>query len=194
MKRKIITLCLFVVLTSMAPLISYAQIEEDVASFVLTNEGNDRMIDRLEAAGCNNLYDALLYLRNDLASATGAPSHLTSQMDALITALNAHPGGEVFTAPLHDFTGANNPVGINADGTFIRADFSVYDYDGHTGYTRFTIDGAATAIGSELYSNSSGYDIYIGSSEGVNYKAFALAWSETPASIPTLNEWGLMIT
>jgi hypothetical protein len=184
MKRKIITLCLSVVLTAMAPLISYAQVEEDVASFVLTNEGNDRMIDRLEAAGCNNLYDALVYLRNDLASATGAPSHLTSQMDALIASINTHPGSDVFTASLHAFTGSDNsPVGVNADGTFILADFGIYDYDGHTGYTRFTIDGATTAIGSELYtySNDASFDVYLGSSEGVNNKAFAIAWSETPA-------------
>ena len=191
MKRNLLIFCLSLVL-AFVPFISTAQIiEADVASFVLTNEGNDKMIDRLETAGCTNLYQALKYLRADLAEDPNAPSHLTSQMDALIASLDTHPGSEVFTASLHDFTGDNNPVGINADGTFAIANFSTYDYDGHTGYTRYTIDAASTAIGSELYtySNNSSYDIYMGSNEtdlggGVtqisNYKAFAIAWSVSP--------------
>jgi len=184
-------------------------IEEDAASFVLTNEADDRMIDRLVAAGCTNLYQALKYLRNDLAKNPAAPARLTSQMDALIASIETHLDGEVFTASLHDFTGvgddANSPVGINADGTFIRNAFSVYDYDGHTGYTRYTIDGTGTAIGDELYtySNSSGYDIYMGSNEfnlgggitkTINYKAFAVAWSkEAPTTFILSNEEGGLI-
>lgn len=204
-KRNLLILCLSLVM-AFVPFISTAQtpIEEDVASFVLTNEGNDKMINRLEAAGCTNLYQALKYLRADLAKNPNAPSHLTSQMDALIVSLDTHAGSEVFTASLHDFTGvgddANSPVGINADGTFIRNAFSTYDYDGHTGYTRYTIDAVSTAIGSELYtySNNSSYDIYMGSNDidlgggitkTLNYKAFAIAWSvEAPTTFILSNE------
>ncbi len=193
MKRHIFMFC-FLLILALIPFISEpaAAFEEAVASFVLTEEGGDQMISRLEAAGCTNLYQALVYLRNDLVKDPGAPSHLTTQMDTLIASIEANGGGEVFTASLHDFAGhGNSPVGINGDGTFIRADFSIYTYDGHTGYSRHTIDGADTAIGAELYtySNNSSDDLYMGSSEidlgggitkTVNYKAFAVAWSVTP--------------
>ncbi|MEQ8225208.1 MAG: hypothetical protein ABRQ37_23005, partial [Candidatus Eremiobacterota bacterium] len=133
--KKILVLTFIMVLTLSA--LAWAassrlnlNLEEDSTSFVLTNEGCDDLIDRLEAAGCTSLYDALVYLRNDLKIDPNAPSHLTSQMDALIATLGTNGGGEVFTALLHNFTGSgNSPVGINADGTFIRADFSVVPYD-----------------------------------------------------------------
>ena len=151
--------------------------DEDCLSFVLRNEGNDRMIDRLVAAGCTNLYQALVYLRNHMSA--DAPATLTGNMDALITELNGS-GGEVVTGSLTDFVGDNNPVGINSDGTFVRADFSIYDYDGHPGYTRYS--------GNELYTyaTSPDYYIYMGSSEvdlgggitkTINYHAFAVAWN-----------------
>ncbi len=151
--------------------------DEDCLSFVLRNEGNDRMIDRLVAAGCTNLYQALVYLRNHMSA--DAPATLTGNMDALITELNGS-GGEVVTGSLTDFVGDNNPVGINSDGTFVRADFSIYDYDGHPGYTRYS--------GNELYTyaTSTDYYIYMGSNEvdlgggitkTINYKAFAVAWN-----------------
>jgi len=168
------------------PLISPAQIiiEKNLSSFVLTNEGDDRMIDSLVSAGCTNLYQALLYIRNHMAAE--APVLLTDKMDALIDTLNSLSGiGEVFTAPLQDFAGGNNPVGINADGSFIRSDFSIYTYDGHTGYARYTGKQLIT------YSTSTEYDIYLGSSEftqsGIlyifNYLGFAVAWNDNTSGL-----------
>jgi hypothetical protein len=166
--------------------------EEDCMSFVLTNEGNDRMIERLVAAGCTSLYEALVYLRNHIPG--DAPATLTGNMDVLINTLaGISPNGEVFAASLTDFVGGNNPVGINSDGTFIRADFSIYSYDGHPDYTRYS--------GNELYTyaTSPDYYIYIGSNEvdlvggiikEINYHAFAVAWNMTntlSVSTNTLN-------
>jgi len=165
---------------------SNGNIEENCTSFVLTEEDNDFMIEYLVNAGCTNLYEALVYLRNHMNA--DAPVLLSSQMDALIDTLDTLSGvGEVFTAALTDFTGGNSPVGINADGTFIRADFSIYDYDGHTGYARYTADQLYT------YSTNPAYDIYMGSSEvdlgggvtkTVNYKAFTVAWDNNVVSFP----------
>ncbi len=77
---------------------------------------------------------------------------------------------------MSDFTGGNSPVGINADGTFIRADFSVFDYDGHEGFQRYK--------GKELftYATSTASYIYMGGGERednttINYFAFAIAWN-----------------
>ncbi len=189
-KTLVLTLIMVLILSAFARAASSKlnlNLEEDCSSFVLTDEGYDNLIDRLEDVGCTNLYQALVYLRNDLKNSSGVPERLTSQMDALIATLGTNGGGEVFTASLHDFTGGNSPVGINEDGTFTRADFSVFSYDGHEGYTRYaaTVD---TALGRELYtySNSSNYDIYIGSNDvtlgggitkTVNYRAFAVGWS-----------------
>jgi len=169
--------------------------EEDCMSFVLTNEGNDRMIERLVAAGCTSLYEALVYLRNHLPG--DAPATLTGNMDALITELNKHMGEEVFTAWLTSFTGAgNSPVGINSDGTFTRNDFSVYSYEGHSGYARYS--------GSELftYATSPDYYILLGSDEvdlgggitkTINYKTFAVAWNMEPTTFVLSNEEGGLI-
>jgi hypothetical protein len=193
MKQKIFLFTLLVYLTAIMPFNGHAQVkfEEDCLSFVLTNEGNDQMIERLVAAGCTNLYQALVYLRNHLPG--DAPATLTGNMDALITELNNLGGGEVVTGSLTDFAGDNNPVGINSDGTFIRADFSIYYYDGHSGYARYS--------GGELYTyaTSPDYYIYMGSNEvdlgggitkTINYKAFAVAWNMEPTTIVLSNEEG----
>jgi hypothetical protein len=153
--------------------------ESDCLSFVLTNEGDDRMIDRLVENGCTNLYQAMVYLRNHMAG--NAPARLTSQLDFLITEVMNFPDGVVFTTALTHFTGAeNSPVGINADGTIKLADFSIYNYDGQPGYERYTGDYLFT------YSDNDDQNIFLGSSEFnlgggvvkiVNYKAFAVAWN-----------------
>ncbi len=170
-----IQLLLSIMLFAFVICINTTQAKEiDVISFVLTDEGNDNLIQRLINNGCTNLYEALVYLRNNMPG--DAPLALTSKMDALLDTLNKNGGGEVFTASLSDFTGGNSPVGINADGTFIRADFSIYDYDGHEGFQRYK--------GKELftYATSTASFIYMGSSETednttINYKAFAVAWN-----------------
>jgi hypothetical protein len=183
MKKKFLAwlLCVVMVLTiAPMPTALAADFEEDVESFVLTNEGSSLMIDELEAAGCVTLYQGLIYLRNNMDAS--APAALTDRMDALIAELNTHPGSEVFTASLHEFTGAgNSPVGINADGTFIRASFPVYLYHGQPGF--------ATYEGNVKYTYPLDYEqdgIYMGSHEfdlggGVtlerSYYAFGLAWS-----------------
>jgi hypothetical protein len=157
--------------------------EIDCLSFVLTNEGDDRMIDRLTESGCTNLYQAMIYLRNHMAG--DAPARLTSQLDFLITEVMNFPAGEVFTASLSQFTGAgNSPVGINADGTIKRADFTVYNYDGQPGFKRYTGDYLFT------YSESDDQNIFLGASEIdlgggvvkiVRYSAFAVAWNMVSA-------------
>lgn len=160
-------------------------IEKNVTSFILTDEGDNRMIDSLEAAGCTNLFQALLYIRDHMDA--NAPVALTDSMDALIDTLNTLSGiGEVFTASLHDFTGNNSPVGINADGTFIRSDWSIYSYDGYPGYARYNGEQLIT------YATAPEYNIFQGSYEfsldGIlyifYYMGFAVAWDTSPSALP----------
>ncbi|MBP7215346.1 MAG: hypothetical protein KBA52_06915, partial [Candidatus Kapabacteria bacterium] len=149
-----------------------------VNSFVITDEGESNFIQSLIDSGCTNLYGALTYLYDHLPA--GAPTDLSIRMDSLIKTIESCDlSSEVYTASLNDFTGGNSPVGINADGTYIRADFSVSDYSGEK-YT--TYDGNAKYTYPLDFSQDC---IYIGSNifdDGgveieIQYKAFAVAWS-----------------
>jgi len=171
-----IQLLLSIMLFAFVICINTTQAKEiDALSFVLTNEGDDKMIERLDSAGCKNLYDALVYLRKNMQN--DAPTVLTSNMDALLDSLKKLSGnGEVFTASLMEFADeAANPVGINSDGTFILAPLNLSAFDGHEGYARYS--------GSELftYATTTEHNIYLGSTETdeaiINYYAFAVAWN-----------------
>lgn len=157
----------------------------DAVAFVLTNEGEDRMIDRLCSAGCFSLYDALLYLRNNMAAE--APQVLTDRIDKLIDSLEALKGeGEIFNALLDNFAGpGNSPVGICSDGTFIRSDFSILSYDWLSGFTRYEGRVKFTypiSIADYIYLGSRDVDLGGGATKEIQYMAFAVAWDD---SIPT---------
>ncbi len=148
--------------------------------FTITDEGESNFIQSLIDSGCTNLYGALTYLYDHLPA--GAPTDLSSRMDRLIKTIEScNLSSEVYTASLNDFTGGNSPVGINADGTFIRADFSVSTdysgekyttYDGNAKYT-YPLDFSQDCIymGSIIFDDG-GVEIEI------NYFAFAIAWSD----------------
>ncbi len=200
MKKKILAWLLCAVMVAVmlpAPMASAADFYEDVESFVLTDEGDSTLIESLVAAGCDNLYEALVYVRNNMDA--GAPAELTGRLDNLITDLDSLGGsGEVFTGSLTNFTGGNSPVGINADGTFTRADFSVYDYHGHAGFSAYDgnvmytypLDYAQNGI----YIGSNIIDMGGGLTKEVNYKAFGIAWEEAePTSFVLSNEEGGLI-
>ena len=156
--------------------------QTDAVAFVLTNEGEDRMIDRLASAGCVSLYDALLYLRSNLPPT--APQMLTDRMDKLIDSLNMlHGVGEVFDAYLYNFAGpANSPVGICSDGAFIRSDFSVLSYDWLSGFTRYIAKVNFTypiSVADYVYLGSMEDDLGGGIIKETRYMAFAIAWDDS---------------
>ncbi len=166
----------------------------DFRSFVLTDdfgpEGQGDLFKRLIAAGCQNLYQALQLLAAQPGS--GIPADFVAEV-------GSHPGSEVFTASLSNFAGANeNPVGINADGTAIICDFSVQDYDGHDGFTTHTVPYAGVGSVQFTMATSDAHYIYLGSNEEPDgeheYYAIGMAWADADsASIPTLNEWGMIL-
>jgi hypothetical protein len=196
---------MFVVLVVMAlalfPLSGNAQVvESDVRSFVLTNDLNGDLIQRLIANGCSNLYQALVFLAAQPGS--GIPADFVTEVG------NAPAGSEVFTDSLSNYAGPNeNPVGINADGTAIIADFLVQDYDGHPGFMTNTVQYAGVGPVRFTMATSSPYYIYLGSTEWANpwrvhnYYAPGIAWpgaaappvTATATPVPTLSEWGMIL-
>ncbi|MFH1152392.1 MAG: IPTL-CTERM sorting domain-containing protein [Pseudomonadota bacterium] len=157
-------------------------------TFVLSNEAPGYLIDLLitDGYGSSNLYDVLVHLQ--LLSG----GVIT---DEFLNTLAGHPGSEVLTAPLSNYTGANNPVCINADGTVNILGIFGRDYDGHTGYETYPTSG----VDRELFTHATSQQYYIdagfnGSGGGYYYyKAFAIAWAGTATAIPTLNEWSLIL-
>ncbi|MBP8613660.1 MAG: S-layer homology domain-containing protein [Firmicutes bacterium] len=137
-------------------------------TFVLSNEEGG-LIDRLIAGGYGDgsLYDALVALEP-------ASGGIISQI-FLDTLSNCPAGSEIFTAKLSDFTGINNPVGINTDGTLIIVPIFGRDYYGQTGYSNYptTLVPGDTNF---VEAGSPGYYIDAGSSGSINYHAFAIAW------------------
>jgi YVTN family beta-propeller protein len=154
-------------------------------SFALTNEGASRFIDEVEGEGCHSLYQALVYLYDQLPS--DAPATLSARMSRLIKILESCPAdSEVFTFTLHSFTGAgNSPVGVNADGTYIRAGFSVLSYHGSAGYetyggdVRYTYPTDFSQGGICIGSNE--VDLGGGVTFEYEYRAFAVAWMPADA-------------
>lgn len=90
--------------------------ERSARSFVISNEAPGYLIDKLIAAGhgSDNLYQVLQFLAAQPGS--GIPADFVTEVG------NSAPGSDVFTATLNDTAPpANNPFGINADGTTITA-------------------------------------------------------------------------
>ena len=162
-------------------------------SLVLNNDGISNLIDGLVATGYTNLYQAAVALQ---------PLSNGVITDLYIATLAAQDSeSEIFVNPLSQFTGFNNPVAINTDGTFMQCDINASDYHGQTGYT--TVNGCLSVIGDIKYTgaDSSDYYIYLGTTfknaakyagiSETNYSAFAIIWS-TVRTLVLSNEGGLI--
>ncbi len=147
-----------------------------INGFVLTNEDTDRLIERLESAGCKNLYDCVVYIRNQIEY--NAPLALVTNLDVLLGKLNKLGSkGEVFTLPLSTFRGSGNtPVVINPDGTIFRKKFSIYKYLGSVWIINYVANE-----GMFLFTTNPEYFMFIDSVFDANwdqtrYYAFGMAW------------------
>jgi hypothetical protein len=100
---------------------------------------------------------------------------------------------EVFTAKLKDFTGLNNPVGINSDGTILISGIFGKDYISKTGY--ITSGFSSSTLKRLAITGANGSQYYIDSGvEGPgkkNYQVFAVVWSRA-SSLTISNEGGLI--
>jgi hypothetical protein len=169
---------------------------DDFRSFVLSNElgsaNEGGLIDQLIAAGHgdDNLYEVLQLLTAQPGSNIPA--------DFVTSVGNNLPGSEVFTATLSNFAGLNNPVIIGADGTLhIAAIFGrSYESDADFVNSDGTIQGVAIVRYTLALTEGDYIDTgYVTGVHGQNYMAIGIAWAGAadPASIPTLNEWGLIL-
>ncbi len=158
-----------------------------VLTFALTNEKEDRLIERLVSAGCTNLYDALVYLRKNLA--VNSPYALTSNMDILLDSLKKlNSKGDVFTKPLSTFGGyGKTPVGICADGTVCIKKFSVYDYIGELWFIEYFC--------LENYTFTTNPNHYILMKDSIDknqnsilYVAFGIAWGGVVNSVTDMSK------
>jgi hypothetical protein len=161
-------------------------------SFVISNEAPGYLIDKLIAAGhgSDKLYQVLQFLAAQAGS--GIPSDFVTEVG------NNLPGSEVFTAALSNFAGLNNPVCINADGTLTINGIFGREYDGEVGYVTNQVHYTGVALANFTMATAPIYYIDAGSSGGpspINYQAIGIAWAgaAAPASIPTLNEWGMIL-
>jgi hypothetical protein len=146
-------------------------------TIVLTNEyayeGAGYLIDKLVAAGHgnDNLYKVLELLQ---------PYFSGVITERFMKTLASNPAGsEIFTVALSSFAGLNNPVDVNADGTFaIQPIFGCVYYD-KPGYTTTKNNMAGVGTVWATAADSPEYYIDAGSSDkiGGRYKAFAIAWS-----------------
>lgn len=166
---------------------------DDPRTLVLSNElgpeGEGGLIDRLIAAGhgSDNLYEVLQFL--SAQPGTGIPADFVASVG------NNPPGSDVFTATLSNFAGLNGPVCINADGTLRNNAIFGRIYDGQTGYVTSQVDYPGIALANFTMAESSTYYIDAGARPlGGRYQAIGIAWADADsASIPTLNEWGLIL-
>jgi hypothetical protein len=161
---------------------------EAPTTFVLTNEGG--LIDDLIRAGhgTKNLYQTLEILK---PKSDGVISD-----EFMTTLANCPAGSEIFTANLKSYTGINNPVCINTDGTIRINDIFGKDYLVNDGYTTLPLN--QNGYTSELFTVPNSAENYIdagssGTSGGtaINYKAFAIAWKASSTFVLT-NEGGLI--
>ena len=98
--KKSMLVVLVVMLLALFPLSGNAQVVPiDVRSFVLTDDSNGDLIQRLVANGCNNLYQALQFLAAQPGS--GIPADFVTEVG------NDPAGSDVFTASLSNFAGVN---------------------------------------------------------------------------------------
>jgi len=139
----------------------------------LTNEGG--LIDDLIRAGNGdkNLYQTLEVLK---PKSGGVISD-----DFMAALANCPAGSEIFTAALSNFGGLNNPVCVNTDGNLKINGIFGKDYYGDQGYATYpeNINDVHEIF---TYTISPEYYIDAGSSSSTNYRAFAVAWSDSTAS------------
>jgi hypothetical protein len=161
-------------------------------SFVISNEAPGYLIDKLIAAGhgSDNLYQVLQFLAAQAGS--GIPSDFVTEVGDNL------PGSEVFTFALSIFADfENNPICINADGSLHVASIYGRNYDGQTGFVTNIVQYSGTGQARFTMATSpiSYIDVGTGSSGNSSYQAIGIAWAgaEAPASIPTLNEWGMIL-
>jgi len=147
----------------------------DVRTLILSNElvsaNQGGLIDGLIAQGHGgeNLYQILQLLAAQPGN--GIPA------DFVTSVANNPPGSQVFTVPLSTFAGLNNPVGINADGTFIIQPIYGRDYDGEVGYVTNLGNSSIGAVWYTLASNASYFiDTGVPSGSGPNHLAIGIAW------------------
>ena len=142
----------------------------DIETVVLTNENG--LIDRLIAGGygSSNLYDTLVGLQ---------PSSGGALSDSFFATLRGNPSdSEIFTVPLFNFAGLNNPVCINSDGTFgIQPVFGA-DYVGRPGYSTYAAGLSSLWV---LFTTADNPSHYIDAGEGVlgnggRYMASTVVW------------------
>lgn len=162
----------------------------DARTFMLSNEAPGYLIDKLIAAGYENLYQALQFLAAQPGS--GIPADF-------VTEVGNHPGSDAFTAALSNFADwSNNPIAIGDDGSLIVAAVYGRDYDGQSGYVTNTVQYPGIGPAKLTMATSPVYYIDAGTNvaNGVTtyYRAFGIAWADADSvSIPTLNEWGMIL-
>jgi ABC-type molybdenum transport system ATPase subunit/photorepair protein PhrA len=159
-------------------------------TFVITNEAPGYLIDNLIKQGYG---DSCLYaVTKHLQPLSGG-----AIPQWFIDSLSACPAGsQIFTDHLSSYSGINNPVGINTDGTLIITPIYGKDYFGKVGYKTYPesiVDGGGelfTYAISPEYIIDTGSSIDSDSSSGIGtYQAFAIGWAQAILSVSpnTLN-------
>jgi hypothetical protein len=143
-------------------------------TFVLTNEGG--LIDDLIRAGhgTKNLYQTLEILK---PKSSGVISD-----EFMATLANCPAGSEIFITQLNNYTGLNNPVCINTDGTCNILGIFGKDYHQKTGYYTWPEQSSSQK---ELFTVSNDINSLIEAGflePNYYYKAFAICWSDSTVS------------
>ena len=154
-------------------------------TIVLTNE-EGAFIDKLAGHGANSLYEVLELLQPDFSGV------ITERF--MKTLASNSTGSEIFTAALSNYTGINNPIGINANGTLSIVPIYGRDHYGKTGYTTTESNMAGvgtvwvTAADSTAYYIDAGLSIDAWSSviDTTHYYAFAIGWMPDLTSVSDL--------
>jgi len=152
-------------------------------TFVISNESGGYLIDKLIATGYDDdtMYEVLELLQPNFSGVI---------TERFMKTLDSTPAdGEVFTVALSNFAGLNGPVSINADGTLRINPIFGCDYDGDTGYT--TTQSDLTGVGVVRLTTANSEVDYIDAGEieqdgSDSFKAFAVAWMDTTATLPTV--------
>lgn len=153
------------------------------STFVLSNEAPGYLIDNLIANGYGekNIFQVLTALQP--ISGGSIPMEFVNLLAA------CQPGSEIFTANLANYTGINNPVGINCDGTIDIVPIFGHDYYPKSGYTTYV--GSQSGTGQELFTNAKSHEYYINTGSSIiygdtstTYHAFAITWADPMVDIP----------
>ncbi|NMD00666.1 MAG: T9SS type A sorting domain-containing protein [Bacteroidales bacterium] len=150
------------------------------STVVLTNEAPGYLIDKLIANGfgSNNLFEVLTALQ--------PVSGGTIPLDYLNQLAACPAGSEIFTVPLINFAGLNNPVCMNSNGTLSINPIFGRDYYQDEGYGNYI--GNYAGVGNVLFTYAISPQYYIYASvcqlPNVAYKAFVFSWSDPSVDIP----------